>query len=137
MNDGVPYQNEVGSLNREAQKEYWMIPWYAGEAPDEVDGLPARSFGEMNIALVDGRKVKNVTILSDNAYGEGWGTNLDDSKLYIYCTLFNGDSKKTKVLYIRKAGWWLTENKGTVHDNSSPSRKKLWDLLEKGITSIQ
>lgn len=83
MNDGIPYQKEDGSVNPEAQEKYWVVPWFSGEVPTEVDGVKVRAVSEINVALVNGKKVKNIDIVGD-PYSIALGTNLDEDTLYIY-----------------------------------------------------
>jgi hypothetical protein len=116
INDGSPYQNSDKSVNQAAQKKYLIIPWYQGEAPKEVDGVEVRTVSEINIALVNGKKVKNITLFKENVYGIGQGLNLDDNVLYLYDTAdyISQTSGKKESLAALLSGfkWWMINNHG-------------------------
>jgi len=82
--DGIPYRNKDRSFNPNSQKKYLIVPWYAGELPNTVDGAEVRGIREFNIAYVDGKMVKNITLFVDHVEGHGNGLSVDNNGLYFY-----------------------------------------------------
>lgn len=95
-NDGIPYQNSDGTVNPSAQKKYWVIPWYDRVLPVSPDNSEVQAISTVSIVLVNGKKVKNVTLFLNNAYGQGRGTTLDNDKLLVYIALSEGGNYSTK-----------------------------------------
>jgi|GEM_PF-6445036 len=88
LKDGIPYQNADKSVNPAAQKKYLVIPWYKGEVQSMADGVEVRALSEINIALVNGKKVKNITLFKeDGGLGKAMGISLDGNVLNFYNTI--------------------------------------------------
>ncbi|HMN01114.1 MAG TPA: hypothetical protein PKC99_19095, partial [Anaerolineales bacterium] len=144
--DGIPYQNADKSVNSAAQKKYLVIPWYTGEAPKEVDGVEVRGVSEFSIALVNGKKVKNITLIADNLYDAGEGETLDKATWYSYQTadyipkFASKPTQRNRSLATMMAGfkWWLTNYHGQqITGYLSEPPKALIDLLVNGGLSIE
>jgi hypothetical protein len=139
INDGNPYQNSDKSVNPAAQKKYLIIPWYQGEAPKEVDGVEVRTVSEINIALVNGKKVKNITLFDGNDYGQGSGTNLGGNVLYFYrasefITKLPNVTKNTAAI-LSSIKWWIVRNSGrSVEGYPVPDEDLIKILINEGLS---
>ncbi len=136
INDGVPYQNSDKSVNSAAQKKYLIIPWYKGNAaPKEVDGVEVRAVSEINIALVNGKKVKNISLFTEAGYIWGMGTNLDGDTLTFFSTITFIDSVPNRVrntaAALSKFKVWMISNTGKSITSWPTSDNKLLELLMK------
>ncbi len=141
--DGIPYQNPDKSVNPAAQKKYLIIPWYKGDAPKEVDGVEVRSISEINIVLVNGKKVKNLTLFKENGYGQGKGLSLDGNIMYFYDAIqyIPTTSGKKESLASELSGfkWWMSYyHGGTIRGYlpESTEDKRLMKLLLNGGLTI-
>jgi len=137
--DGIPYQNADKSVNSAAQKKYLIIPWYVGEAPKEVDGVEVRGVSEFSIVLVNGKKVKNITMHKNSDYGLGDGSNLDKTILYFYNEIayVNGFSEKSQKIWsitslLSGLKLWILKNTGgEIIGSLGNEDKALIYLLQK------
>ena len=134
LNDGIPYHNQDGSLNPEAQKPYTIWPMYFGdkEPPEGIKGID-------NFAVVvAGSRIKNITINDKSDYGSGSGTNLDGKILYVYRDA--GVYKKMSFVMskiIAGTGSYLRANKGNNHPSSLLSiNYLLTKILRRGLKLI-
>lgn len=138
--DGVPYQNSDKSVNPAAQKKYLIIPWYQGEAPVSSDGTEVRSVAEINIALVNGKKVKNITLFEGNDYGDGMGINLDDTVLTFYGTAETIPNYPNKIrntaAILSCMKWWMIKNSGrsTIGYPTAADESFIKLLVSGGLT---
>lgn len=142
LKDGVPYQNPDKSVNSAAQKRYLVIPWYKGAAPQSPDGSEVRALSEINIALVNGKKVKNITLFKDNEYGWGAGTNLDGDVLYFYSTERFNSNPNNKVnntaAVLSEFKMWMIKNVGSTFTGyPNFGDQSLWKLLLNGGFTVQ
>ncbi len=139
--DGIPYQNPDKSVNPAAQKKYLVIPWYKGEAPKEVDGVEVRSVAEINIALVNGKKVKNISLFTEAGYIWGMGTNLDGDTLTFSSTITFIDSvpnrARNTAAALSKFKVWMISNIGKSITSWPTADNKLFELLLKGGLTVQ
>lgn len=128
------WANDLTDGNGYQQEPYVIWPMYfGGSAPEGVRGIE-----ELSIALVKGRKVKNITMFKDNLYEEGWGTNLEDATLYVYCTYAELDRTNTAIALIGVTFWWLDHNSGKVM-SGYPSRpdRTLYKFLRSGGVNVE
>lgn len=139
--DGISYLNSDRSLNLSAQKKYWIIPFYEGDVPVSPDGTEVRAVSEINIALVKGRKNKNVTIINQ-AYHDGFGTHLDGNELIFYVGFWDGASADDKnselnvARHIARLVWWGLNNIGKPfsRDQSPSALQSMVDILLRSIS---
>jgi hypothetical protein len=143
MQDGIPYQNPDKSVNPAAQKKYLIIPWYKGDkAPKEVDGVEVRAVSEINIALVNGKKVKNITLFKENAYGDAIGMNLDENNLFFYHTPLWINNIENRVNNIAATltelkGWMMSNTGGPFTGYPHFADQKLWKILLNGGITVE
>ncbi|MBV6465628.1 MAG: hypothetical protein PGMFKBFP_00909 [Anaerolineales bacterium] len=144
--DGIPYQNADKSVNSAAQKKYLIIPWYAGETPNEVDGVEVRGISEFSIVLVNGKKVKNITLFADNPDEQGIGGTLDKKIFYLYevaeyipKTLPKSYQRVRSISSLLTGlKWWLTNYHGQqIRGYLKGSSEMLIDLLVNGGLNIE
>jgi hypothetical protein len=77
------FANDLNDGNGYKVKQEKIWPMYSGQTPDGVRGIDS-----ITIALVNGTKVKNNTVVSESELS--YGTNLDNNMLLIYYGLYYG-----------------------------------------------
>lgn len=128
------WANDLNDGNGYKQQPYTIWPMYSGtQAPDGVRGI-----NNFAIVIVDGRRVKNITMFRNNEYHEGWGTNLDNENLYIYSTFDSVPSVNSRAYNIARSSWWLNYNSGSTPSGYiSPLEKGFYKLLHNGGMTVR
>jgi len=127
VQDGIGYEN--GQLTGD------FLPNYSGPV---VAGY--QSFDELDIAFVNAPKMDNVTLFKENAYGIGFGTNLDGTKLTVYIPVGKGSDLSKRagnlVELMSCIPWWLQVNQGQTFSGYQGSiDRDLFKLLTTKVAN--
>ena len=128
------WANDLNDGNGYIQKPYTIWPMYEGEAPEGVRGID-----KIAVALVNGRRVKNLTLFDENPYDIGLGTNLDGKTLFMYGGLANGVYRscvKCTASGLGTLAWWLNRNSGGRISGYGSGHKDLSKILLNGGLEI-
>lgn len=123
------WANDLNDGNGYVQKPYSLWPMYEGNnAPEGV-----RAIETFSIALVNGKKVENITLFDNNAYGFGEGINLSRNTLYLYDGFVSSNSGTEGLASgIATAPWWMIVNHGSSYSGYGSVVQDLTKLLMNG-----
>jgi hypothetical protein len=131
----ILYANDKMDGNGYMQQQYYIIPWYGGPSPEEINGIPVRAIKNIDVHLVRASRVDNMTIINEG-FDIAFGTNLNNDRLELYVPLSYGSAgfpanSRSTAYQLASLPWWLINNEGKDMNRSKapPENDKLYDFL--------